>query len=173
MKLFAKVMIAVLFIAMMLPFTILKDDSGNTLMSLSDISLPDFSMPDFSMPDMPNISDAKISAPLDEDLSGKDIFYRWYDSNGNIQFTSEPPPEGVEYTLKGFDPDTNVIQAVNVAPKKSDSDESTPTENKSTGPEEIGNPYSQDRIKKLYEDAKNIEKLLKQRSQGHDSLLNQ
>ena len=173
MKLFAKVMIAVLFIAMMLPFTILKDDSGKTLMSLSDFSLPDFSMPDFSMPDMPKISDADISSPLDEDLGGKDIFYRWYDSNGNIQFTSEPPPEGVEYTLKGFDPNTNVIQAVNVTPEESVSDEPTPTQNKPTGPEEIGNPYSQDSIKKLYEDAKNIEKLLKQRSQDHDSLLNQ
>jgi hypothetical protein len=45
MKLFAKTMIAALFIAMLLPFTILKDDSGNTLMSFSEISLPDFSMP--------------------------------------------------------------------------------------------------------------------------------
>jgi len=158
---------------MLLPFTILKDDSGNTLMSLSDISLPDFSMPNFSMPDLPKISDAKMSAPLDEDLSGKDVFYKWYDSNGNIQFTSEPPPEGIEYTLKGFDPDTNVIQAVNGPPKESGSDESTPAQSKSTDPEEIGIPYSQDRIKKLFEDTKNIEKLLKQRLQDQDSQINQ
>ncbi len=173
MKLFAKLMIAVLFIAMLLPFTILKDDSGNTLMSLSDISLPDFSMPDFSMPDMPKISDAKNSAPLDDDLSGKDIFYKWYDSDGNIQFTTEPPPEGIEYTLKGFDPDTNVIQAVNLPPEESASDDSTPAQNESAGPGEIGNPYSQESVKKLYEDAKNIEKLLKQRLQDQDSQINQ
>ena len=173
MKLFAKVMIAVLFIAMLLPFTILKDDSGKTLMSLSDISLPDFSMPGFSMPDMPKISDAKIPASLDQDLGGKDIIYKWYDNNGNIQFTSEPPPEGIEYTRKGFDPDTNVIQAVNVAPKESASDESSPNQDEPVDPGEVGNPYSQDRIKKLYEDAKKIEKLLQQRSQDHDSLINQ
>ena len=167
MKLFAKLMIAVLFIAMLLPFTILKDDSGNTLMSLSDISLPDF-----SMPDLPKISGAKNSAPLDEDLSGKDVFYKWYDSNGNIQFTSEPPPEGIEYTLKGFDPDTNVIQAVKAPPKESGSDESTPVQNKSTDLEETGNPYSPDSIKKLFEDTKNIEKLLQQRSQDHNSQIN-
>lgn len=166
-------MIAVLFIAMMLPFTILKDDSGNTLMSLSDISLPDFSMPGFSMPDLPKISEAETTASLNEGLSGKDIFYKWYDSDGNIQFTSEPPPEGIEYTLKGFDPDTNVIQAVNVSPKESATDESSPTQNKSIGPEEIGNPYSQDSIEKLYEDAKNIEKLLRQRFQDQDSQINQ
>jgi len=173
MKLFAKLMIAVLFIAMLLPFTILKDDSGNTLMSLSDISLPDLSMPDFSMPDLPKISGAKNSATLDGDLSGKDVFYKWYDSNGNIQFTSEPPPQGIEYTLKGFDPDTNVIQAVKAPPKESGSDESTPVQNKSTDLEETGNPYSQESIKKLFEDTKNIEKLLQQRSQDHDSQINQ
>lgn len=172
MKLFAKLMIAVLFIAMLLPFTILKDDSGKTLMSLSDIGLPDFSMPDFSMPDMAIISDAKIPASLDEDLGGKDIFYKWYDNNGNIQFTSEPPPEGVEFTRKGFDPNTNVIQAVNVGPEGSASDESSPNQDKSADPGEVGNPYSQERIKKLYEDAKNIEKLLQQRSQDQDSLIN-
>jgi hypothetical protein len=168
MKLFAKTMIAALFIAMLLPFTILKDDSGNTLMSFSEISLPDF-----SMPDLPKISDAKTTAPLDEDLSGKDIFYKWYDSDGNIQFTSEPPPDGIQYTLKGFDPDTNVIQAVNVPPKESATDESTPTQEKSGDPEEIGNPYSQDSIKKLFEDTKNIEKLLKQRLQDQTSQINQ
>jgi len=173
MKLFAKLMIAVLFIAMLLPFTILKDDSGNTWMSFSDISLPDLSMPDFSMPDLPKISGANNSAPLDEDLSGKDVFYKWYDSNGNIQFTSEPPPKGVEYTLKGFDPNTNVIQAVKAPPKESSSEESTPVQNKSTDPEEIGNPYSPDSIKKLFEDTKNIEKLLQQRSQDQDSQVNQ
>lgn len=170
-------MIAVLFIAMLLPFTILKDDSGDTLMSFSDISLPnlslpDFSMPDFSMPDLPKISDAKNSAPLDEDLSGKDVFYKWYDSNGNIQFTSEPPPEGIEYTLKGFDPDTNVIQAIKSPPEESGSDESTPVQNKSTDAEEIGNPYSPDSIKKLFEDTEKIEKLLEQRFQDQDSLIN-
>ena len=172
MKLFAKLMIAVLFIAMLLPFTILKDDSGETLMSFSDISLPNLSMPDFSMPDLSKISDAKNSAPLDEDLSGKDVFYKWYDSNGNIQFTSEPPPEGIEYTLKGFDPDTNVIQAIKAPPKESGSDESTPVQNKSTDAEKIGNPYSPDSIKKLFEDTENIEKLLEQRFRDQDSLTN-
>jgi hypothetical protein len=166
-------MIALLFIGILLPFTILKDDSGNTLMSLSKISLPDFSMPDFLMPDMPKISDANLSAPLDEDLGGKDIFYKWYDSDGNIQFTSEPPPDGIEYTLKGFDPDTNVIQAVKLPPEASAADESTPIQNRSADPEKVGNPYSPDSVKKLFEDAKNIEKLLNQRLQDQDSLINQ
>ena len=56
MKLFTKIMIAVLFIALLLPFTILKDDSGDTLVSFSDLSFPDLSMPNLSMPDLPKFS---------------------------------------------------------------------------------------------------------------------
>ena len=95
MKLFAKTMIALLVIAMLLPFTILKGRDGSPLMSFSDLSFPSFSLPD--MPKMPRAGDL---APSAGDLSGKDIFYQWYDAKGNVQFTSEPPPDGVEYTVQ-------------------------------------------------------------------------
>jgi len=173
MKLFAKLMIAVLFIAMLLPFTILKDDEGHTLMSFSDIGLPDFSMPSFSMPDLPKISGNTPPASSDEGLGGKDIFYKWYDTDGNVQFTTEPPTDGIEFTIKGIDPNTNMIQAVKVPSEESGSGESTPTQNKIDDPEDIGNPYSKDSIKKLFEDTKNIEKLLKQRLQDQDFAINQ
>ena len=79
MKLFVKLMIAALFIAVLLPFTILKDNAGDTLMSFSDLSLPGISMPDFSMPDLANFfGSKKIKPSSDDDLSGKDIFYKWY-----------------------------------------------------------------------------------------------
>ena len=169
MKLFAKLMIAVLFIGMMLPFTILKGPDGKTLMSLSDIALPDF-----SMPRMPKFSQAfKGSEPIpgdDSDLSGKDLFYQWYDAQGNVQFTTEPPTEGIEYTIKGFDPNTNVIQAVKEPPEQDAMDEGDTAEQKS---DDIGNPYSGDTIKKLLDDAKNVEKLINQRLKDQESALNQ
>ncbi len=173
MKLFAKLMIAVMFIAMLLPFTILKDDDGDTLMSFSDISLPDISMPKLSMPDLPDFfGSKKIATSSDDDLSRKDIFYKWYDSEGNIQFSSEPPPDGIDYTLKGFDPDANVIQAVKIPAKESTAEEPKPGQEKSAGPEDGVNPYSADSIKKLFEDTKNIEKLLNQRAKDQESALN-
>ena len=115
MKLFVTFMIAVLFIAMLLPFTILKGRDGNTMMSLSDIELPDFSLPSMpSMPKLPKLTGSSEPVPADDsDMTGKDVFYKWYDNEGNVQFTTEPPADGIEYTLKGFDPNTNVIQAVN------------------------------------------------------------
>ena len=173
MKLFVKLIVAMLFIAILLPFTILKGDDGDTLMSFSDLSLSTFSIPKFSMPDLPKFTGSKDPVPFnDDDLSGKDIFYKWYDSEGNIQFTSEPPPDGIEYTLKGFDPNANVIQAVKLSPSKTKTDESTPTEVKAPGPENGANPYSGDSIKKLFEETKNIEKLLHQRLKDQNSALN-
>jgi hypothetical protein len=174
MKLFAKLMFAALFITALLPFTFLKDDNGDTLMSFSDFSLPDISMPDISMPDLTGFSSGnKITPASDDDLRGKDIFYKWYDSSGNVQFTSEPPPKGVEYTLKGFDPDANVIQAVEISAEDSATDESTPVQQKSATPEGDVNPYSAESIKKLLEDTKNIEKLLNQRAVDQQSAINQ
>jgi hypothetical protein len=171
MKLFAKLMIAVLFIAMLLPFTILKDNHGSTLMSFSDIGLPSISMPKFSMPVF--FGSSNITPSSDDDLSGKDIFYKWYDSEGNIQFTTEPPADGVEYTLKGFDPNANVIQSVKIPPRKSAADESTATQAIPRSPEDGVNPYSGDHVKKMIEDTKNIEKLLSQRYKDQESALNQ
>jgi hypothetical protein len=172
MKLFAKLMIAVLFIAMMLPFTILKGPDGKTLMSLSDISLPDF-----SMPKMPKFSQAfEGSEPIpgdDSDLSGKDLFYQWYDAQGNVQFTTEPPAQGIEYTIKGFDPNTNVIQAVKKPPEQDPMDEADTDEQKSAKSDDFGNPYSGDSIKKLLDDARNVEKLINQRFKDQESALNQ
>jgi len=174
MKLFVKLMIAVLFIALLLPFTVLKDNDGDTLMSFSDFSLADISMPSISMPDLPAFfGSEEVKTYSDDDLSGKDVFYKWYDSEGNIQFTSEPPPDGIDYTLKGFDPDANVIQAVKIPAKEPIAEEPKPVQGKSAGSEDGDNPYSADSIKKLFEDTENIEKLLNQRAKDQESALNQ
>jgi len=164
MKLFAKFMIAALFIAMLLPFTILKGPDGKTLMSFSDFDLPDFSLP--SLPKLPDVSRMNSS---DDSLSGKDLFYKWYDAEGNVQFTTEPPAEGIEYTVKGFDPDTNLIQAVELPEEKPEPDEAPQAKNS----DDSGSLYSKEGIEKLFKDAKDVEKLLNQRMKDQESALNQ
>ena len=164
MKLFAKLMIVALIIALLLPFTILKDNSGNTLMSFKNLKLPDFSMPD--LPDMPS---GKVLP--NSGSGGEDIFYKWYDAQGNVQFTTEPPADGIEYTIKGYDPNANVIQAVEIpAEPAPDSDSATKTKLK---PGDIDNPYDPENIKKLMEDAQNIQDILNQRFKDQESALNQ
>lgn len=168
MKLFAKLMLAVLVIAMLLPFTILKDNDGDTLLSFSDLELPDF-----SLPDLPKLPSTRDLAPAAEGMGGKDIFYKWYDTAGNVQFTTEPPPDGIEFTIKGYDPNTNVIQAVKPPQQETTGEDGAVSKPKKSSPDDIGNPYSQESIKKLFEDTKNIEKMLNQRLQQQESALNQ
>jgi hypothetical protein len=172
MKLFAKLMIALLVLALLLPFTFLKDDKGDTLMSFSDFRLPDFSLADFSLPDMPGFSGSESKVSSDEDFAGKDLFYKWYDAEGNVQFTTEPPADGIEYTVKGFDPNANVIQAVKIPVNEAQTDDSKPSQNKKGLAESTENPYSPENIKKLFENTKGLEALLNQRAQDQDSTIN-
>lgn len=167
MKLFYKVMLAALVLALLLPFSVLKDDSGRPLMSLSKFRLPGFSMPDVSLPDMPGLpaNDAPVAAD-DSDLSGKDVFYKWHDADGRPHFTTEPPPEGVDYTLKGYDPDTNVIRAVEPVPDPATEAPEAGSQQEDRDLDGIGNPYSKESIEKLFDDAKNIEKILNERLQA-------
>jgi hypothetical protein len=171
MKLFVKLMLAVLVVAFLLPFTLLKDNEGKTLMSFSDLSLSDFKMPDFKMPDM--LASDKL-LPTNGGGSREDVFYRWNDAKGNIQFTTEPPPDGVEYTVKGYNPDTNLIQAVEIPVEEPVVEPPQPgaSENMSSA-QDPDNPYSKDNIQKLFDDTRNLEQMFKQRNKNLNSAANQ
>jgi len=162
MKLFAKLMLAVLVLALLLPFTILKDDQGKTLMSFSN----------FSLPDMPSFGGGSKLIPSSSSIGGKDIFYKWYDAEGNLQFTTEPPADGIEYTVKGYDPNTNVIQSVKIPEAETTQDEPVSTGGTTNALPQMS-PYDAESVKKLFEDTHNIEKLLNQRYQNQNSAINQ
>ena len=166
MKMFGKLMLTLLVLAVLAPFTILKDSEGKPLMSFSSLSLPNF-----GVPDMPSISSS--SSALAPAINGNkvDKFYKWYDAGGSLQFTTEPPPDGIDYTVKEFDPDTNLIQAVSL-PVEEEVKETSDASSAKEPALEIGSPYNPDDIKKLLEDAQNIEKKLQQRFEDQKSALN-
>ena len=180
MKLLGKTLLTVIVIAALAPFTVLKGPDGDTLMKFSDFGLPDLpvDLPGFQLPDVTTLAPSGKAGlqtadefrAADESLKGKDIFYQWHDADGNIQFTSEPPPDGIEFTVKGYDPNANVIPAVDTTAVKNDSEAEPSAENKFEGGGSL-NPYDADSIKKLFEDAKNIEKMLQQRYQEQSESL--
>jgi hypothetical protein len=181
MKLFKKLLLTALVIALLLPFTLLKDEEGKTLASFSRLSLPDFKMPDFKMPDfkipdMPDMPSGKQLVPSVDGQGRQDIVYRWNDSNGSIHFTTEPPAEGIEYTLKGYDPNANVIQAVKLPdtemPAQPIATDATDTSEQNSAPG-LESPYNKDNILKLFNDSKDIQKLLNQRAEYQNSAINQ
>jgi len=164
MKLFAKFLLAALVLGLLLPFTILKDDQGKTLMSFSDLS----------MPDMPSFDAGSKLVPDSSGLGSTVDFYKWYDAEGKVQFTTQPPPDGIEYTVKGYDPNVNVIQSVKVPEAEPAGTGETTATSESTGAQPgLANTYDADAIKKMFEDTKNIEKLLNQRYQNQNSTINQ
>jgi hypothetical protein len=178
MKLFVKLMLTGLVLAFLLPFTLLKDDQGKTMMSFSDFSLSDFSLADFKMhsfklPDMPG--NARL-LPTDGGASREDIIYRWNDAKGNVHFTTEPPPAGTEYSVKGYNPDANVIRAVELPTEpvaEPPVSAAEPASGDMSSTQDVGNPYNKDNIQKLFDDTRNIEQLLNQRFNNQNSAVNQ
>lgn len=162
MNLFIKLLIAILVISLLLPFTFLKDKHGNPLLSVRDLNFLSLTMPELSMPDFLSSGMPKLPGGV-KGSDGKDMIYQWTDADGNVQFSNSQPPEGVVYTLKGYDPNLNVIQAVETQAAGSEEVSGSQSKKKITSAKDIGSPYSVERIEKLFEDANNIEKLLNQR----------
>ncbi len=172
MKFFGKLMITALVLAVLLPFTVLKGKDGRPLMSFSDIKLPNVKIPDLSVPDAIKPSNTQLSP----NNSDKDIVYKWKDSSGALHFTSSPPPEGIEFTAKGYDPNQNLIQSVKV---NKEEDQETGIAGQGDGKgggiqnkseKGIGNPYSPKKIEKLFDDAENVQKILNERTKALENL---
>jgi len=173
MKLVMKLLLAVLVVAFLLPFTFLKNEQGSTLMSFSD-----FSLPEFELPELPSLSSGKDLIPSPAGSISMDTFYKWYDSKGNVQFTSEPPADGVAYTVKQFDPNANVIQAVDLPATNREEPASTPKATaKQQQPGGISSqrqesPYNKQNIGKLFEDSRNVKHLINQRTNSQNDTIN-
>ena len=71
MKFFLKLLIVALVLAVLLPFTFLKDDSGRPLMSLDKLKAPDIALPTTPDVKLPN---------LGNDDGRQDIVYQWRDA---------------------------------------------------------------------------------------------
>ena len=161
MKLFGKLLIAALVLSVLLPFTILKGTDGKPLMSLDKLKLPDLSLPE--------IPDSVKNTGLNPVSGSVDVIYQWKDEKGELHFSSTPPPDGVKFTSKGYDPNTNLIQSVKIQEETAQPEAEQQPEIKKAS--DIGNPYSPEKVEKLIKDAQNIEKLLNDRLKKQEALI--
>ncbi len=122
---------------------------------------------------LPSVSDA-IPNSIDDikpSLGGKQTVYKWVDENGVTQYSSEPPPNQATTSLE-LDPETNIIQSVEVP---SDEGDDSTLSNKNNETPQLALPegpvYSPDNIKKLIDDAKNVQKTLDERYQKQEEML--
>ena len=177
MNLFIKLLVAFLVIGLLLPFTFLKGKDGKPILSITDLKLPEVSMPDISLPDISLPEMPKLSNGVQElnggPLNGEDVIYKWTDKEGNMQFSDSPPPEGIEFTAKGYDSNLNVVQAVEIPSDEPELVLKTEPREKVISAEGIGGAYSPENIENLFKDAKNIEKVLNQRFTNQKAELGQ
>ncbi len=103
-------------------------------------------------------SEIQLSAPDIKNItaSGKQTVYKWVDANGVTQYTSEAPPEQA-VTAMELDPNTNIVQGIKM-PEDEEKEEKPP---QAEIPQ--GNIYNPKSIKKLMDDANNVQKLLNDR----------
>jgi len=83
-------------------------------MNFSDISLPYGLFSDLFGINVPGIDDLKGLTNISEPIRDRNQIYKWIDIDGNLHFSSSPPAENIKYTVKGYDPNQNIIQAVSV-----------------------------------------------------------
>ena len=155
---------AALVIAAVLSFTILKGEDGKALLSFSDFKVPEIDLADFSLMSLPE-SWWSSSSELPREES---TIYKWTDIDGNLQFSNSPPPEGIEYTAKKYDPNENVVPAVST-----DSNDAGQLLNKISQDSDFGGIFSSEVIEKLFKDANNVDQSETDRKNNLDAVLGQ
>lgn len=88
--------------------------------------------------------------------------YRWRDEHGVMQFSSTPPLQGSSEKIE-LNPDENIIQAVKIPVKE--------VEQKEVVKKEIPNPYSMKGMKKVMDDARGVEDILKKSHEDREKML--
>lgn len=109
----------------------------------------------------------KVKAPknLTSIVSDKKVqVYKWRDKRGVMQFSNTPPADGGQAEQVELDPNKNIVDAVKMPVQENTGKEMAKTESP--------NPYSPKGMKKVMDDAKGIEQLLKQRDEDQQNMLN-
>ena len=92
--------------------------------------------------------------------------YRWRDADGNQHFSDRPPEQAAQVKLMEINPDANLILGLDTTGSELGMLPKQPA----TLPA-IGNSYKPERIKQLFDDAKQIQRTLNQRYQSQQEIL--
>lgn len=106
---------------------------------------------------------AKAPKNLSNVVTDKKVqVYQWRDKNGIMQYSNTPPPD-MQARQVTLDPDHNVIQATSIPPQE---------EKQAPVADTVERPYSIQGMQKVVNDAKDVEKLLKQRHERQQKAIN-
>ncbi|MEH6628079.1 MAG: DUF4124 domain-containing protein [Motiliproteus sp.] len=118
---------------------------------------------------LPDISLDSLKSDKPTVSAGKDTIYKWVDKNGVTQLSSEPPPAQQNAQVLVVDPNANIIQSAGQVsdPETEDKQETA------TAPAQLlqGQVYSPSQVKKLMDDAKNVQQLLNDRYENQRQII--
>jgi len=184
MKLFIKLMLTIVVIAIALPF-IMFGPNGGPLISLKDVKTPP--VPKVSMPDLPNVDvnmdkavgfGEKLVKPVQDSLNDAleaiglsekvepITTYTWKDDKGVIHFSDKQPPEGVKYTTSTYIPQKNTKRKEQVVEPETRTEQQSDSkigELPIVGDMTLKEVYSPENIKKLVKDAEHVKELVEER----------
>lgn len=111
---------------------------------------------------------AKLKAKAPKNLANvvtdeKVQVYKWRDEHGVMQFSNTPPPTSTQTDLVELKPDSNLVQATKIPEKDKP---------KQVVQAEAPNPYTMQGMKKVMDDARGVEDLLRQRHQEQQKMIN-
>jgi hypothetical protein len=88
--------------------------------------------------------------------------YKWRDKNGVMQFSNTPPPNSIKGEMVELNPNSNIIQAIKIEKKETVKKEASI---------KAPSPYSVKGMKKVMDDARGVEDLLKNRHENQQKIL--
>ena len=95
--------------------------------------------------------------------SAKVKVYKWRDANGVMQFGGQPPPGVATFEQMSVDTNKNVVDAVKI-PVKEESEQVSQDIS-------VPSPYSVKGMKKVMDDARGVEDMLKKSHQDREKML--
>ena len=163
MKLFIKLMLLLLVLGGVLPFITFGPD-GSPLFKLKDLQAPELKLPSFLNPTAikKQFSDSTQS-------SKPRTIYKWYDTDGQMHYTSEPPPTGTRAEIIQLQSDVGVQLATEpgiLAKTHTPKETGRPSVSKN-----LGEPHSPMDVQQVIDHTRNVQRLLNERKQAYDRLL--
>ena len=97
--------------------------------------------------------------------------YKWQDDDGAWHFSSEPPPKGIKGSVETYRNDVNITQAAALPVEPAPEPEEKAASDIPTTASPLLPITDPDRVKKLINDAKNVQNLVNDRQQTIDQHL--
>lgn len=132
--------------------------------------LPRLTKPDLKLPALPELPELSASPGGGEVLP----VYKWRNEEGVWHYTTDLPPEGVDYQIIDLDPGANSVEGWSdmhrraAARREADAGQTQPS--RPTGEKDPA-LYSPSGVKKLFDDAREVRDRLEQRGQEQQEAL--